>query len=693
MTEKRATVQVGIDTGGTFTDVVAYDQETGRLWTFKTPSVPTRPGQALTNGMAGAEIDPKTVRSLVHGTTVATNALIERKGARVGFLTTAGHEDIPYIQRINRKTLYDLQWQKPKPLLLSRRDSLGVPERISSDGSVLRPVDHDSVVSHCRRLAESGVEAIAICLLFSYVNSDHEIEVSEIVERELPGLPISISHEVAPIWREYERSSTTIADAYLKPLMRSYIGSLTEDLMATGMTAPWTVMKSNGGMMRAEAAAASPIQTAQSGPAGGMLAAAASGQQAGELDLLTLDMGGTSADVGIITRGEQKHTTEYEIEWGLPAAIPLIDIKSIGAGGGSIAWIDAGGFLRVGPESAGASPGPACYGNGGLLPTVTDANLLLGRLDPGYFLGGRMSLDWNAAETALSALAIQANMTVVDLASAIVEIANENMASAIKMVSIERGYDPRTFTLLAFGGAGPLHATSVARALQIPKVLIPLYPGNASALGMLIADRRVDKVWTQAFRSTDVDAEVVTRQFGGIREAALAELRNEGFTGIPEITYSISMRYLGQNYEHEVPIDPQALTAEGLSTAYEAFVATHEQVYGYSIEDEVIELVSFHVTAAGKRPAPRLVATVVDDDLRERAPRNVQFRGRGWLPSEVYLRYSLEPGFEFGGPAVIEEPGATTLVEPGMTGVILPDGQILIDTRLEKLGADEGAKQ
>ena len=682
MTKSDTTIQVGIDTGGTFTDVVAFDQQDGRLWTFKTPSVPSQPGQALTNGIAGADIDPNEIQSLVHGTTVATNALIERKGARVGFLTTAGHEDIPYIQRINRKTLYDLQWQKPRPLLMSRRDSLGVPERIASDGSVLRPVDREAVRAHCRTLAGLEVEAVAICLLFSYVNPAHEIEVRTIVEQELPGLPVSVSHDVAPIWREYERSSTTIADAYLKPLMRRYIGSLTDDLHESGMTAPWTIMKSNGGMMRSEAAAASPIQTAQSGPAGGMLAAAASGRQANEPDLLTLDMGGTSADVGIIRGGEQKHTTEYEIEWGLPAAIPLIDIKSIGAGGGSIAWIDAGGFLRVGPESAGASPGPACYGKGGVRPTVTDANLILGRLDPGYFLGGRMSLDHHAAETALGTLSERVNMEIVDLASSIVEIANENMASAIKMVSIERGYDPRLFTLLAFGGAGPLHATSVAKGLQIPKVLVPLYPGNASALGMLIADRRVDKVWTQAFRSTDIDAEVVTSQFDRIRAAALAELRNEGFDGEPDTSYSISMRYLGQNYEHEVPIDAESLTADGLATAYEAFTSTHERVYGYSIEDEVIELVSFHVTASGKRPSPRLVATQIRSIDSEKPPRPVQFRGHGWLPSQVLLRYALEPGFTFNGPAVIEEPGATTLVEPGMKGTVLPDGQLLIHTNV-----------
>ncbi|MCC6792976.1 MAG: hydantoinase/oxoprolinase family protein, partial [Thermomicrobiales bacterium] len=622
---------IGIDTGGTFTDLVAYDPASGDILTYKTPSVPSSPGQALLNAIGGAEIPMGNVAGLVHGTTVATNALIERTGARVGFLVTEGHEDIPYIQRINRKTLYDLRWQKPKPLLKSRRDAVGVPERIGAEGQVIRPLDEEAVVRQCAVLKANGVEAIAICLLFAYVNPAHEVRVKEIVERELPGIPVSVSHEVAPIWREYERASTTIADAYLKPLMRRYVDSLTAALDGAGLRSPWTIMKSNGGAMRAGAAAENPIQTAQSGPAGGMLAAAALGVQAGEPDLLTLDMGGTSADVAIVIDGQQKHTTEYEIEWGVPAAIPLIDIKSIGAGGGSIAWIDAGGFLRVGPQSAGASPGPACYGKGGEKPTVTDANLVLGRLDPGYFLGGRMSLDVERATKALETLTAQSGMSLIDLASAIVEIANENMASAIKMVSIERGYDPRKFALFAFGGAGPVHAAAVARALRIPRVLVPLYPGNASALGMLIADLRVDKIWTQAFKSNAVDAELVERQFGRIRDAAVAELRGEGFLGEPEITYSINMRYLGQNYEHEVAIPSDAITAGHLQSAYDAFTKVHEERYGYAIQDEIIELVSFRVTAAGRRASPRLSGTASGEGDARRPDRQVHFRGHGFL--------------------------------------------------------------
>lgn len=670
---------LGIDTGGTFTDLVAYDPASGRLTTYKTPSVPESPGQALLDAIGGAGIPMSDVGGLVHGTTVATNALIERSGARVGFLVTAGHEDIPYIQRINRKTLYDLRWRKPRPLLKSRRDSRGVPERLAADGSVLRPLDESAVVAQCRALRESGVEAVAICLLFAYVNPDHELRVKEIVEHELPDVPVSVSHEVAPIWREYERSSTTIADAYLKPLMRRYVGSLSAALANAGMRAPWAIMKSNGGVMLADAAADNPIQTAMSGPAGGMLATATFAAQAGFANVLTLDMGGTSADVGIVAGGQQKHTTEYEIEWGVPAAVPLIDIKSIGAGGGSIAWLDAGGFLRVGPQSAGASPGPACYGKGGTQPTVTDANLVLGRLDPAYFLGGRMALDVDRAEAALAQLGREAAMSPLELASSVVEIANENMASAIKMVSLERGHDPRRFGLVAFGGAGPLHAAAVARALRIPAVLVPLYPGNASALGMLAADLRVDKVWTQAFTSQTADAALVERQLTLIREAAIAELRAEGYRGEPELACSISMRYLGQNYEHEVPLPSGEVTPARLRDAYDSFSRIHEERYGYAIRDETIELVAFRVTAAGRRPAPRLAVAPDTGEVAAQPDRPVHFRGHGVVPTAVFRRYALSPGAALDGPCVLEEPGSTTLVEPGMRVEVLPDGQLLID--------------
>jgi N-methylhydantoinase A len=462
-------------------------------------------------------------------------------------------------------------------------------------------------------------------------------------------------------------------------LLGRYVASLDAALRDAGMTREWTVMKSNGGAMLSDAAADAPIQTVMSGPAGGMTATEHVARVLGESNVLTLDMGGTSADVGILVNGTQRHTTEYEIEWGLPAAVPLIDIKSIGAGGGSIAWVDAGGFLRVGPRSAGAQPGPICYGRGGTEVTVTDANLLLGRLDPEYFLAGRMRLDPSSLTEAMEALGGPMGLAPLELAASIVEIANENMASAIKMVSLERGHDPRRFALLAFGGAGPLHAAAVARVLGVPKVIVPQYPGVFSALGLLLADLRVDKVWTQAFRSNDVDAPLVNRQFDRITERAIGELRREGFAGEPVIRRAINMRYFGQNYEHEIEIAGGELDEASLERAFRRFDALHAERYGYTIEDEVIELVSFKVTAIGTR-APLDLSRADPTSAFPRSARQVYVRGHGFLEASVVHRSSLEPGEAIAGPAVIEEEGSTLFVEPGMSVERTTQGALVIET-------------
>jgi N-methylhydantoinase A len=670
---------VGIDTGGTFTDMVVFDPGTGSVDSLKTSSTPATPGQAIVNALDEGGVDAADLDTFTHGTTVGTNALIERTGCKVAFVTTKGFEDAPFIQRINRRVLYDLRWTKPKPLVATRRLCLGLEERLDSHGTEVKPVDENEVRALARTIRESGAEAVALCLLFSYVSTEHEHRVKEILAEELPGIPVSVSSEVAPIWREYERSSTTIADAYLRPLLGRYVGSLDGALRDAGMKGEWTMMKSNGGAMLSGAAAEAPIQTVMSGPAGGMTATEHVARALGEENVLTLDMGGTSADVGILVGGAQRHTTEYEIEWGLPAAVPLIDIKSIGAGGGSIAWVDAGGFLRVGPRSAGADPGPISYGRGGTEVTVTDANLLLGRLNPEYFLAGRMQLDPSAIGDAMETLGERIGLAPLELAASIVEIANENMASAIKMVSLERGHDPRRFSLLAFGGAGPLHAGAVARVLGIPKVIVPRHPGVFSALGLLLADIRVDKVWTQAFRSNAVDAPLVNRQFARITERALAELRAEGFAGEPEIRRAINMRYFGQNYEHEVEIDAGELDDAALERAFRRFDELHAERYGYAIQREVIELVSFKVTVIGKRP-PLDLSRANGASGHERSERPVYVRGHGFLDAAVAHRSSLEPGEAIPGPAVIEEEGSTTFVEPGMTVELTEQGALVIHT-------------
>ena len=667
-----ASNRIGIDTGGTFTDLILFDVDGASISSLKVPSTPHRPLEAFISAIRQSDAATDEIDFLVHGTTVATNALIQRAGAKVAFLCTAGHEDIPYIQRVNRQFLYDLNWDKPKPLLASRRHCFGVRERIDAKGEVVVPLEEEEISQLCDRLEQEGFEAIAICLLFSYLNTSHEEQLANELRRRFPDTPLSVSHEVAPIWREYERSSTTIADAYIRPLIQGYVDSLERGLNEAGIDLNWAMMKSNGGLMEARAAADHPIHLAMSGPAGGAVASQHVATLLDLEDLVTLDVGGTSADVGMILGTKMGYTTEYEIEWGIPAAIPLIDIHTVGAGGGSIAWVNAGGFLQVGPRSAGANPGPMCYGTGGDELTLTDANLALGRIDPEYFLGGRMQLVDGKMRAALDDMAESLAMSPLDLAHSIVEIANENMANAIRMVSIERGHDPRHFALLAFGGAGPLHGAAIARKLGIPKVIVPPYPGSFSALGLLLGDLRVDKLWTQGYRSDRVTAEEVIGRFDTIADAAVAELRSQGFGGEPKLTYAINMRYLGQNYETEVEVPALSMAMadtsadEQLERAYRAFNAAHERAYDYVIKDAIIEMISFRVTAVGAIPHPEL-ARVSVGPIDSGRRRDVYFAGHGHVATRLIRRPSMPLEADIEGPMIIEEEGSTTVVEPDMT--------------------------
>lgn len=675
--------RIGIDTGGTFTDLVRFNMSTGEISSLKVPSTPGKPLQAFVGALKQSEVPLNNIEGLVHGTTVATNALIQRTGAKVGFICTAGYEDTAYIQRVNRQFLYDLTWDKPTPLLQSRRNCIGVHERVNAKGEIvtkLEDADIDRVIDH----VETGnYGSLAICLLFSYLNITHEKLLANRLRERFPNLPISVSHEIAPIWREYERSSTTIADAFIKPLIQNYVSSLKSGLADAGFIHPWSMMKSNGGLMNADAAALQPIHLAMSGPAGGAVASQRVSALLGLNNVVTIDVGGTSADVGMVLDGQISYTTEYEIEWGIPAAIPLIDIKTVGAGGGSIASVNSGGFLQVGPRSAGAVPGPICYGQGGTNITLTDANLTLGRLNPDYFLGGKLQLDRSLIDAELGRLSKILGMKDLELALAVVEIANENMANAIRMVSIERGHDPRNFALLAFGGAGPLHGSAIARKLGIPKVIIPPYPGGFCALGLLMGDLRVDKVWTQSFRSDRVTPSEVVARFDVIADAAAIELRQQGFEGEPTYEYSINMRYLGQNYEMEVVVPSLRSTnnesaKEQIESAYEAFNRKHIAMYEYSMNEAVIEMISFKVAAIGLIQHPKL-ATLKDTGTQITQTRSVHFETLGTVPCAVIRRKSMPVDVSFEGPLIIEEDGSTTLVEPDMKVVRNPYDILILE--------------
>ncbi|MCY3925318.1 MAG: hydantoinase/oxoprolinase family protein [bacterium] len=677
-------VRIGIDTGGTFTDLIAFDASDGTVSSRKVASTPAAPLRAFLGAIEASGVAAGDISFLVHGTTVATNAMIQRAGARVGFICTAGHEDIPYIQRVNRQYLYDLTWNKPRPLLASRRDCFGVAERITADGEVLTPLTAEAIDDLCERLAANGeLEALAVCLLFSYLRTDHEAALAAALRERFGDLPLSVSHEVAPIWREYERSSTTIADAYIKPLIQGYVASLADGLAEADIDVNWAMMKSNGGLMKAEAAADHPIHLAMSGPAGGAVASRHVAGLLGLENVVTIDVGGTSADVALVLGGDVGYTTSYEVEWGIPAAIPLMDIHTVGAGGGSIAYLNAGGFLQVGPQSAGAVPGPVCYGAGGQQVTLTDANLVLGRLDPDYFCGGAMRLDEDLARRATAEMAARLDMSPLEFAHAVVEIADENMANAIRMVSIDRGHDPRHFALLAFGGAGPLHGAAVARKLHIPTLVVPPFPGSFSALGLLLGDLRVDKLWTQSFRSDRVGPAEVAERFATIARAATEELRAQGFEGDRELRYAINMRYLGQNYETEVEVPPiDALDADGaaaqLELAYAAFHDRHRAMYEYVIADAVIEMVSFRVSAIGAIAHPRL-ARVQPESGHAEAARQVYFRGDGLVDCRVTHRRALPLDEALEGPLIVSEEGSTTLVEPGMRVRRTPEDVLIVE--------------
>jgi N-methylhydantoinase A len=668
-------VRLGIDTGGTFTDLIGIDDATGELIVAKTPSTPSHPVDAIMNAITRSETGNASLEAISIGTTVATNALLQRSGATVIYVTTAGFEDVPYIQRMNRKHHFSLKWTKPRPLV-ERRNCLGVAERLDFHGRTLIPLTDTALEDLADRIAARladyphGDAAIAVCLLFSYVNPAHELRLREFLDARFPDVPVSLSHQVAPIWREYERGSTVIADGYVKPIMQRYIEEAFAAFAQAGLDVPWSLMKSNGGKTPADAAEAEPVKFLLSGLAGGIIAGQYFGQSAGAENgnLVTLDMGGTSCDVGLVRDGKIAHSTNFEIEWGLPVATPTIDLTTIGAGGGSIAWIDKGGLLRVGPQSAGADPGPVCYDTGGEEVTVTDANLALGRLNAEYFLGGTIPLSMAKAESKLDELGSRIGLGRLETAQAVVDIANENMANAIRVLSIDRGLDPREYALVAFGGAGPLHAADIATKMGMSRVIVPVYPGLTSAFGALIAEPKITQVWSKHFRSDAIDARTVGEHFKAMTDAALDQLRREGYAGEPEIERSISMRYWGQNYEQDVPMPGGQVTPELLEKTLEAFHRLHEQFYGYSITGEVIELIRFNVTVSGHTKGVTLPAMPSNGRLPGGQPvgmRKVAFQETGLTETLIYRRDDLPAGFTATGPLIVEEVSSTTVVHPG----------------------------
>ena len=670
-------IMLGADIGGTFTDFVAHDDATGRTLVWKVPSIPADPVQAILDGLA----DYPGREALGHlriGTTVATNAILQRQGAVTAYVTTKGFRDIPFIQRGNRKHHYDMSWVKPKPLCF-RRHCFELDERIDAKGRVVRPLRDEevrAVAAAIRTIPE--IEAVAVCLLFSYLEPAHELGVKAILEEELPGHAISISFEVLPKWKEYERASTTLADAYLKPVVGKRLNAMRERLDAAGITAPAVLIRSNGGEMTLEAAAATPVQLLVSGPTGGVIASRHVAELTGIDHLVTLDMGGTSTDVSTVLGRTETFTTSFEIEWGVPIQIPIIDIRTIGAGGGSIAWIDKGGMLRVGPESAGADPGPAAYGRGGTRATVTDANVVLGRIDPENFLGGTMRLDVAAAKSAIEHVSKSIGLAPDETALAILRIADNNMVGALRSVLIERGLDPRDFTLLAFGGAGPLHAASLIREMGIPRAIVPNHPGQFSAYGFILTDARVDRQRTIQMTSHGFPAARARAMLAELEAQALAELHDQNYQERITVSRALEMRYLGQNYELELPIGDGALADDRVLELWQAFHAAHEARFGFAIPGEPIEIVNLTVTAISRTERP--ADTLLDPGMPEGQPmaeRPVRF-GSGQRATPIYARDTLAPSQTIQGPALVEEAASVTVVEPGQSLTVDRFGHLVI---------------
>jgi len=662
-------IRVGIDTGGTFTDLVAVDEQSGEWYVAKVPSIPTRPVEALAAALEQAQFDPADVSFIVVGTTIGINAVLTRTGARVIYLTTKGFEDVPHIQRINRKNHYDFVWRKPEPFAL-RRDCIGVDERIDAEGEVVRSIDPEALRE---LLPEHGGEdvAVAVCFLFSYLNPASELAARDALAEIDPGLPVSLSHEIAPIWREYERGTAAILDAYLKPTVNRYVEGVTEAFGAQGAGSNWSLLKSNGGHALAGEARHRPGHVLLSGIAGGAIGGAFYARERDAARGIVLDMGGTSCDVCLIVDGDPLFSSEYEIEFGLPMAVPTVSTKTIGAGGGSIGWIDPGGFLQVGPQSAGADPGPACYGRGGEAPTLTDANVVLGRLNPEYFLGGNLALDPEASRAALRRLTGTLGGDEVQVASSMIRIANENMANAVRIVTVEEGVDPRDHALIAMGGAGPTHAAEIAEAIGMERVIVPLHPGLTSAFGALAAEVRVDEVKSVSLKSTTVSPEALDALFAETEETATTHFNAQGSSDEePAIARFIAMRYEGQNYEQEIPVLDGAITAELLAEVLERYHQLHHEFYGYRLDALPVELVRLTVTAtaAGDGVLPALSLDVRGRTAAEQ-PRGtrtaeVHFEG-GFQPTPVVARAELIGAEPRQGPMIVESMDTTIVVPPG----------------------------
>jgi N-methylhydantoinase A len=647
--------RLGVDVGGTFTDVVILAD--GQLITAKVPSTPSDQSEGVLAGVEAADFDAAGLAAFAHGMTVATNALLERRGARLALVTTEGFRDVIEIGRQNRPSLYDLTRDRP-PALVPRELRFTVRERMGPDGEI-EPLDDDDLARVVEAVREADAEAVAVCLLFAFLHPDHERRVGEALRAQLDGVHVSLSSEVLPEFREFERFATTAADAYLAPRLAAYLGRLADRARGAGLPDP-LVMQSSGGVVDLESAASQAAACVLSGPAGGVVGAAYAAAASGYDDVLTFDMGGTSTDVAPVIGGEAQTTTDSVVA-GVPLKLPMVDVHTVSAGGGSIAWADAGGALRVGPQSAGAEPGPAAYGAGGEEPTVTDANLFLGYLEDGATLGGEVVLQRDLAERALEQLGSQLGLDALEAALGIVRVANAEMTRALRVISVERGLDPRDFALVAFGGAGAMHACALADELGMRTLVVPKAAGVLSALGLAISDLRRDYV--EALLG-DLDPARLEGAFADLEERARDDVDD------PRLARAADLRYHGQSFELTVD-------AGELDQLAARFHDAHEQRYGYRMDEETVELVNVRVTATVAVEKPALKEDPAQGDGcagRRRASFDAD-----WIEVDVFDRTQMGAGAEVTGPALVGFPEATCVVAPGWAGRVDDAGSLVLE--------------
>ena len=673
------TVRIGVDTGGTFTDVVLYDTDSGEIHVTKTPSTPPNFDEGVLTGidkiLEKTGTDPADVSFLSHGTTVGTNAVLESEIPDLGLITNDGLRDVLEIGDQTRPELYDLQADKP-PALIPRRNRREVSGRLDSGGDVVDPIDEDEVRNVVADLAEADVDSIVVSMLFSYLDDGHERRVGEIIEDVDPELPYALSSAVYPERREYDRTVTTVLNEAVKITIEEYLDRLDTGIEERNIDVPLNVMHSGGGIFGTRQATEFAIRTVLSGPAAGAVATRDVARTEELGNVIGLDMGGTSTDVSIVSDGDIVRSTAGEIN-DLPINTPMIDIQTVGAGGGSIVWIDEGGGLRVGPQSAGADPGPICYDRGGTEPTVTDANLVLGRIDPDAFLEGDMSTAADRAkERFRTEIAEPLGEPLEEAALSVLKVANAKMSRQIRKVTVERGQDPAAFSLAAFGGAGPLQAAAVGQQMDMDSVVFPQSPGVFSARGLLLADIRLDE--SQAYRGEKPDVSLLRSQYEAMREKLYDRFEVQGY-GPDDVglTPAMDVRYQGQSYEQTVELAGDPITEETLSATIDRFHDRHEQLYGYSMPDEPVEIVTLREAGAIETPALSAASGEVGTDaIREH--REVYFDEGGYQSTPVYLRSGLSIGQRLAGPAIVEEPGCTSLLPPDAVAEISEHGNVIV---------------